>query len=234
MQKAMLLRIGNDTYCDKDKVMSDLTFDFVPISEDDEEVIESISYDLIRSRVHNNRFFSQIYPQLKGINCHLDPYFPDYYMYKTFNNPTYCDPGVKKSKFLKRLNEGDLLVFHQGIIEQNNQKNNYIIGYLVVEKIVDLGLCKEEELEELRKKYFSAHLIRKFPTGLLVIGSKGTLFNKPLCLTEGTKKGSTNYIVKNEYTTLFGFTELQASSIFVKEIIGEKFINIQNIINELK
>src|SRR3989344_7307770 len=103
MTKAMLLRVGNERYCDKDKVMNDLTFDFIPIDEKD-EVIESISYDLIKSRVHNGKYLSEIYPKLKGIKCHLDPYFSDYYMYKSFDNPTYCDPGIIKSEFLKTLN----------------------------------------------------------------------------------------------------------------------------------
>ena len=234
MTKAILLRAGNDDFCDKDKVMSDLTFDFIPISEEGEEVIETISYDWIKSRVHNGKYLSEIYPKLKGIKCHLDPYFPDYYRYKTFNNPTYCDPGIIKSEFLKTLNEGDLLVFYQGIKEQGKKKELFIIGYFVVGKIIDLDLCKDEEYNELRKKYFSAHLMRKSPTGVLVIGSKGRLLNKPLCLTEGMKKDSTNYIIKKKYANLLGINELQSSSYFVKVLIGDEFINLQNLINELK
>lgn len=229
MPKAMLIRIGNDENCDADRIMNDSTFDFIPITEDDDNLIESITYDTMQSRVHMGKYLSDAIPHLKGKKCHLDPYFPNYYKHKQFEKPTYCDPGAIKSEFLKTLNKEDLLVFYWGV-KKESKKELFIIGYIVVERIVDLSLCTDVEIDALRERYFSAHLVRQSPEGVLVIGSEGMLLKKPICLTDGIKKGSTNYAIKEKYAESLGINELQSSSFFVKVLIQEEYENMKKLL----
>jgi len=235
MKKAMLIRVGNDHYCDADKIKSGLTFDFIPTEENwgKKELLDSIWYDMIKSRVSKTKSLAEIYPRLKKKRCHLDPYFPKYYTYKKFNKSTYCDPGIIKAEFLKTLNKGDLLVFFWGI-KVNNKKQLFIIGYFYVEKIIDLDFCTRKKIKELRKKYFSAHLIRQSPEGVLVIGSNGKLLDKPIRLTQKIKKKSTIYIIKPKYKYLLGINEIQSSSIFIKVLVQKEFLKLKNLLKNKK
>lgn len=169
--KAMLLRVGIDKGCGGalSPIFSDSTFEYIPLPESDPETRET-TYQNTTGRT--SRPLSDFLPE--KICCskmHFDPEF------ETF---TYGDPSSKRKSLLK-LYKNDLLVFYAGLTPYQNDKHAnalYIIGYFVVENVVDFNELSKEETSKFCNLYSNnAHIKRN--NGL-----------KDLVIVEGDKNKS--------------------------------------------
>lgn len=137
--EALLLRVGIDKGCGGalSPIFRNGTFEYIPIPESDPETRERRTYQNTSGRT--NRPLSNFLPSKICQNkMHFDPEF------ETF---TYGDHSSKRKSLLK-LDKNDLLVFYAGLIPyQNDMHLNalYIIGYFVVENVVDFNELSEEE-----------------------------------------------------------------------------------------
>ena len=137
--KAMLLRVGIDKGCGRalSPIFKDSTFEYIPIPESNPETRETRIYQNTLGRT--NRSLSDFLPEkICQSKMHFDPEF------ETF---TYGDPSSKRKSLLK-LDKNDLLVFYAGLTPYENDKYQealYIIGYFVVENVVNFNELSEEE-----------------------------------------------------------------------------------------
>lgn len=138
--KAILLRVGIDKGCGGalSPIFSDGSFEYIPIPESDPETSEIRTYQNTLGRTNNP--LSKFLPErICRSKMHFDPEF------ETF---TYGDPSKSKRKSLLKLEKNDLLVFYAGLTPYQNDKYQealYIIGYFVVENVVDFNELSEEE-----------------------------------------------------------------------------------------
>lgn len=170
--KAMLLRVGIDKGCggSLSPIFEDGSFEYIPIPESDPDTKEIRTYQNTSGR--KNRPLADFLPsKICNNKMHFDPEF------ETF---TYGDPSSKRNSLLK-LDKNDLLVFYAGLTPYKNNKHPtalYIIGYFVVENVVDFNtLSKEETLKFCDMYSNNAHIKRK--DGL-----------KDLSIVEGNKEKS--------------------------------------------
>ncbi len=125
----MLLRVGIDKSSDGvlSPIFHDGTFEYIPLSEKDEDSNEIRTYhDIIG---HKGKPLSTYLPTgVANRKVHFDPEFTTF---------TYGDAG-RKANYLMKLNPGDLLVFYAGLTPYKDAKYPealYIIGYFTVKKI---------------------------------------------------------------------------------------------------
>ena len=110
----------------------DGTFDYIPIPEDI-STQEETTYDTLESRIGAP---IEEYPNRPALTkIHRDPEFETY---------TYGEVGPSKRNSLRKLTEGDLLIFYSSLQPRYRQApvRLFIIGYFTVESTHDL-----EELE---------------------------------------------------------------------------------------
>jgi hypothetical protein len=170
-RQVVLLRVAIDKRCGGilGPIFDDDTFEFIPIPA--ERDCLGRTYGNTTGRY--GRKLIDYFPhgrkvKMQDAPLHFDPEF------KTF---TYGDPTTPKQS-LKKLKEGDLLVFYAGLKGWDNCKTPpglYIIGYFIVThagKYEDLK--REKKLAHFAKNW---HVLNNDTQGklLLVKGGKGSL-----------------------------------------------------------
>jgi hypothetical protein len=203
--KAMLLRVGIDKGSDGLLAprFKDGTFEYIPLSEKDPETEETRTFqDLKGSR---GQRLSQYLPEkVANRKIHHDPEFDTF---------TYADEG-RKALYLTKLEKGDYLVFYAGLTtgENEGQDGLYLIGYLVVEQIIELGKLDQEQQNIIQEKYpANSHLKRPRKGGVvLVVGDqkKSKFLTKALLLSspKPDKRGRPYHAVSPVMEDLLGIT----------------------------
>ena len=131
---------------------SDGRFDYIPIPED-ADTIEETTYASFSSRIGSTA--SEHTARDGTTTLHYDPEFETY---------TYGEVGKKKRQSLRKLSNGDLLVFYSSLKPSNGLGSIrlYIIGYFTVESVHDLEELTPEERARVLEKYSNnAHIKRE-------------------------------------------------------------------------
>lgn len=217
--KAMMLRVGIDKGSDGllAPLFKDGTFEYIPLSEKDPESGEKRTFHDLQGR-RGQKLSAYLPPKILNRKIHHDPEF------ETF---TYADEG-RKAQFLNKLEKGDYLVFYAGLSprEVDGKDGLYIIGYLVVEQIIELEKRGETEQYLIRGKYpTNSHLKRPTKGGVvLVVGDrkKSKLLHKALPLSSPRldKRGRPYHAVSPAMEDLLGIKGSIQRSIpprFIKE-----------------
>lgn len=223
--KAMLLRVGIDKGCGGalSPIFEDGSFEYIPIPESDHDTRETRTYQNTSGR--KNRPLADFLPfKICNNKIHFDPEF------ETF---TYGDPSSKRKSLLK-LNKNDLLVFYAGFTPYENDKYPnalYIIGYFVVEDVVDFNVLSKEETHKYCNLYFNnAHIKRKVDLKDLVIVAgnkkKSKLLGKAILISEPklNKIGRSYHAVSNEMEKLLGIKGSIQRSIPPRMIRGPEYM----------
>jgi hypothetical protein len=229
--KAILLRVGIDKGTDGclAPVFEDLSFEYIPLSETDTQTDEKRTYrDFIGRK--GKPLATYLPRKVKDRKMHFDPEF------ETF---TYGDKG-SKTKWLKKLNQDDLLVFYAGLTPHNNEYRPealYIIGYFIVAEVIDFDILTEKEKEEHCKKCSNNAHIKRYNDldGLvIVIGqNKSKLLNKAVLISEHrlNKIGRNYHAVSGEMEELVGIRGSIQRSIPPRMIKDTKYIeNLKNLL----
>ncbi|MEA3378920.1 MAG: hypothetical protein U9Q69_04755 [Nanoarchaeota archaeon] len=230
--KAMILRVGIDKGTDGTlgPIFHDGSFEFIPISEGDSKSKEDRTYKNTIGR--SGKPLSTYLPkQIKDKTMHFDPEFTTF---------TYGDPTSKRTYLLK-LEKGDLLVFYAGLSHQTNKYKDalYIIGYFLVDKIIDFNKLSKKEINECYTLYPSnAHLKRSYDTSdlVIVVGNKNQskLLNKAILISELklNKIGRHYHGVSKEMEKLLGIAGSIQRSIPPRFIQGN--VHLSNLKEMLK
>ena len=178
----------------------DGTFDYIPIPED-LETREETTYKTLESRIGAP---IEEYPDRpEHTKIHRDPEFETY---------TYGEVGPSKRNSLRKLSEGDLLIFYSSLQPRYKQASVrlFIIGYFTIESTHDLEELNPKGRAEVLDKYTNnAHTKResltptsradgreKFP--IIVNGDpeKSRLLDRAIPLTSPTVSGLTSWYHK--------------------------------------
>lgn len=230
--KALLLRVGIDKGTDGalGPIFKDGTFEYIPISESTSNSKETRTYANTRGK--SGEFLSTYLPfRIADRIMHFDPEFTTF---------TYGDPTVKRSYLLK-LQEGDLLVFYAGLSPWNNKKYKaglYIIGYFLVEKVIDFNLLNNNKVKQVRKRYSNnAHLKRRsdFQDLVIVVGNKkkSKLLTKTILISQSKigKGSKLYYAVSRKFEKLLGISGAIQRSVPPRFIFGEKALrNLKRVL----
>lgn len=175
-------------------------FDYIPIPETARDAtIETRTYADVPTRDGTAAdYLDTIYPgggdeavegeALADFPVHHDP---------NFEALTYGERRPAYVERLKRLDEGDAIVFYTGLIDgSSDAPHRYAIGYFVVEDGVYFeSLDDEEARERIREHPENAHTKRFEATGsvddnlVIVEGSKGGLFDEAFRISERSDNG---------------------------------------------
>ena len=204
--KALLLRVGIDKGCGGAlaPIFDDGSFEFVPIPE---------SYPTPGAATYNDRIgrkgkrLSTYVPlSRKNTPMHEDPEFP---------TCTYGDPTPKRI-FLKKLDEGDLLVFYAGLQPFATDKYKealYIIGYFTVKNVTDFNnkLLPAELAENLQRYRHNAHIKRRqtFHDLVVVAGDDNCkLLDKAILISQKKpdKRGRPTHHVSSKMEKVLGIS----------------------------
>jgi hypothetical protein len=157
--QVVLLRVGIDTGSGgiHGPLFKDETFEFVPICDKRNRFgVNRETYGNTRGTIHG-RVLADYFPdkrrdKARGLWIHYDPEF------ETF---TYGDPTAPKAG-LKRLEEGDLLVFYAGLEGWDFHRDPalYIIGYFDVERAV---VARDHTWKELQVDFGKNFHVRHRP-----------------------------------------------------------------------
>jgi hypothetical protein len=203
--KAILLRVGIDKGCGGalSPIFEDSSFEYIPIPEFDPDTHETRTYQNTSGR-KNMPLSYFLPPKICNDKMHFDPEF------ETF---TYGDPSSKRKSLLK-LNKRDLLIFYAGLTPYKNDKYPnalYIIGYFVVEKVVDFNeLSGKDKLKFCNRYSNNAHIKQKdgLKNLVIVLGNKkkSKLLDKAILISEPklNKVGRPYHAVSNEMEKLLG------------------------------
>lgn len=222
--KALLLRIGIDTGTDGalGPLFEDGSFEYIPLSERWPSR-EGRTYGNTLGR--NGKPLSTYLPKnISKRMIHFDPEFDTF---------TYGDPTSKR-KYLLKLEEGDLLVFYAGLTPypKNEQKAAlYIVGYFLVERVLDFNQLSEEEIQEYSRKCCNnAHFKRSSDTAdlVIVIGDKrnSRLLQKAVLISQTRldKSGKPYQAVSSDKERLLGISGAIQRSIPPRLINGDEHI----------
>lgn len=230
--KAMLLRIGIDKGTDSTlaPIFEDGSFEYIPLSESDENSREDRTY--VNTIGRKGRPLSDYVPfSIWGKKMHFDP---------EFNTFTYGDPTSKRW-YLTKLDKGDLLVFYAGLTPFMNQVYKealYIIGYFLVDKVIDFNQLSESEIEDAAQLFPSnAHIKRKksYSDLVIVVGNKehSKLLDTAILISKPKldKRGRPYHAVSDEMEELLGISGSIQRSIPPRMIYEQKYIvNLKGII----
>lgn len=226
--KAMLLRVAIDkgTGGALGPIFEDGSFEYIPIDEHDEETNEIRTYGSIIGR--KGKPFSYFLPKrLRDRRVHYDPEF------ETF---TYGDPTVKRMYLLK-LEKDDLLVFYAGLTPFENyrfEEGLYIIGYFVIDKIIDInGLTKSELYANQNLYQNNAHFKRRNKNDVVIaVGSKNDseLLKQaiPISKIKYGKNGIPYHAVSDKMENELGISGSIQRSIPARFIVDKKYLNNLN------
>lgn len=203
--KGMLLRVGIDKGTDGciAPIFGDLSFEYIPLSENKVHTKEKRTYMDVTGR-KGKRLASFLPEKIRNLKMHFDPEF------ETF---TYGDKG-SKAKWLKKLNHHDLLVFYAGLTPYDNNTTPealYIIGYFIVDKVIDFDALSELEKKKYCKKCFNNAHVKRYNDlegTVIVIGNKNKskLLNNAVLISEPrlNKIGRKYHAVSKEMEELLG------------------------------
>jgi len=227
--KAMFLRIGIDNGTDGTlaPIFEDGSFEFIPISEYDENSKECRTY--LNTIGRKGKPFSTYVPkQIWKYTMHFDPEFDTF---------TYGDPTSKRN-FLLKLDKGDLLVFYAGLMPYKNSAYEtalYIIGYFLVDEVINFNELSKKEIETAFKKYSNnAHIKRKDDVVNLVVvvgnPKHSKLLDKAILISEAKldKRGRPYQAVSNKMQRMLGISGS------IQRSIPPRFIYESNYIDNLK
>lgn len=223
--KAMLLRVGIDKSSDGvlSPIFSDGSFEYIPLSEKDENSIEKRTYKEIVGR--KGYQLSYYLPEKVAIReVHLDP---------EFNAFTYGDEG-RKAVYLRNLMPGDLLVFYAGLRPYENDRYSealYIIGYFVIMDIIDF-----KDKHKPDNKYSIKNIRQKYPSNshpkrsdvrdmVLVVGDpeESKILDKAIIISQKkvNKIGRTYHAVSPQIEELLGIKGSIQRSIPPRFVVDE-------------
>ncbi len=224
--KAMLLRVGIDKGTDGalGPIFKDGRFEYIPISEYDENSKENRTYKNTIGR--KGKLFSTYLPRsIWNRKIHYDPEFDTF---------TYGDPTSKRDYLLK-LGKGDLLVFYAGLTPYQNRVYKtalYIIGYFLVDRIIDFNKLSKKEIEDVFQRYSNnAHIKRKENVNdlVIVVGNQkhSRLLDKAILISETKldKRGRPYQAVSKEVKELLGISGSIQRSIPPRFIYKSKYID---------
>lgn len=157
-----------------------------------------------------------------------------------FETCTYGDPTTKRGRLL-RLEQGDLLLFYAGLSPYKNNKFEkalYIIGFFVVEKVLDFNKIPCDDWEAYYNLYSNnAHIKREEdPVDLvIVIGNKNQskLLDKAIRISQKrlNKEGRAYHAVSDEMEKLLGISGSIQRSSTPRVIEDENYIkNIKQLL----
>lgn len=205
--KALLLRVGIDKGTDGvlAPIFDDRSFEYIPISEKDQDSAEERTYSNTVGR--SGKFLAEYLPKkISEKNIHFDP---------EFDTMTYGDPTRKRS-FLLKLEKNDLLVFYAGLSPfrtDKHQEGLYIIGYFVVKRIIDFkGMSNKARQENYKLYWNNAHCKRSYHAENLVIivGDKenSLLLEKAIAISslKKDKLGRPYHAVSSKIEELLGIS----------------------------
>jgi hypothetical protein len=231
-RQVVLLRVGIDTGCGGmlGPIFKDGTFEFIPIPAEPDSL--GLTYSDAEGR--HGRKLIDYFPngrkvKMRDVLLHFDPEF------ETF---TYGDPTAPKQS-LKKLKEGDLLVFYAGLKGWDNCKTPpglYIIGYFIVTHAGEYkDLKREKNLVHFAKNW---HVLNNDTQGnisknghwndlVLVKGSKGSLLlrNAVKISAKGIDRGRHPvFVLSPKMKKHFGtFTELNAIQRSIPRCVKKEF-----------
>jgi len=227
--KAMLLRVGIDKGTDGTlaPIFQDSSFEYIPISEGDSQSKEERTYKNTMGRA--GKPLSTYLPKtIENRTMHFDP---------EFETCTYGDPTSKRKSLIK-LEKDDLLVFYAGLspFQNENQKTAlYIIGFFLIERIIDFNQLLHKEIEDYYQLYpNNAHLKRSYDTENLVIAvgdrSRSKLLDKAILISEQKydKNGRPYQAVSKEMEISLGISGS------IKRSIPPRFIKNEGNLNNLQ
>jgi len=227
--KAMLLRVGIDKGTDGAlaPIFDDDSFEYIPISEGDAKSKEDRTYGNTIGR--SGKPFSTYLPKgIENRTMHFDPEFDTF----TYGDPTY------KRRFLLKLEKNDLLIFYAGLCPFQTRKHKtalYIIGYFIVDRVIDFNSLSRSEIRQCYKKYpNNAHLKRSYRTEDLVIivgnKKKSKLLNKAILIsqTKYDRNGRPYQAVSKKMEKILGISGS------IQRSIPPRFIRSENNIRNLK
>ncbi|HHT18631.1 MAG TPA: hypothetical protein GXZ72_03630 [Methanobacterium sp.] len=226
----MLLRVGIDKSSDGvlSPIFSDGTFEYIPLSEKDDQTIENRTYyDIIG--IKGKKLSIYLPKKIATRKVHMDP---------EFINFTYGDEG-KKATYLRKLNHNDILVFYAGLkpYEENEYPEAlYIIGYFTIKDIIDFKNNKDEidSINTIRTKFSHNSHPKRFNTNdlVFVVGDpeKSKLLDRPIQISQKklNKIGRNYHAVSPEMEVLLG---IEGS---IQRSIPPRFINDGKKLKNLK
>ncbi len=230
---AMLLRIGIDKGKDSGgalaPIFEDGSFEFIPIPENKKSK-ETQTYGNTIGR-HGKPFSYYIPEKIKDRKMHFDPEFVTF---------TYGDPTSKRN-FLLKMGKDDLLVFYAGLspYQNNNYENSlYIIGYFLIDKVIDFNKSAPEEIENYRNTFLNnAHSKREDTTNVvIVVGNKNRsrLLDKAIKISQRKtdKIGRPTHALSEEMERLLGRPRFIQRSVPPMIIDNQENItNLRRILN---
>ncbi|MFC6954904.1 hypothetical protein [Halorubellus litoreus] len=182
-------------------IFEDGRFEYIPIPEQ-YETTETATY---ASEGHDDHLSYVVYDgeetaSFDDIRIHHDP---------NFDALTFGDPGKSRSKLLT-LAHDDVVGFYSGLTppRQKRPKHRYLIGYFVVDRVVDFNSLDEEQiLAEVERNRQNAHIKRYLSSmdrshleDLVIVQGKrpGGLLDNAVKLSGGRPDAS-NYYFETEW-----------------------------------
>jgi len=224
--KAMLLRVGIDKSSDGvlAPLFKDGTFEYIPLSEKNPGSGERRTFQDLNGR-RGHRLSDYLPEKIVNRKIHHDPEFDTF---------TYADEG-RKTQYLTKLDKGDYLVFYAGLTPLEGEGDGlYIIGYLLVDSIIDLGKLDQALQNKITGKYpTNSHLMRPRKKGVvLVVGDKkkSKLLDKAILLSSPKldRRGRPYHAVSPEMEDFLGIKGSIQRSIPPRFIEGP--IHMQNLL----
>jgi hypothetical protein len=182
-------------------IFDDGTFEYIPIPEQ-HETTETATY---ASEGYDEHLSYVVYDgeetsAFDDVRIHHDP---------NFDALTFGDPGKSRSKLLT-LEAGDVLGFYSGLTPpgQSRPKHRYLIGYFVVDRVVDFDSVGENRpadvVERNRsnahiKRYLASNDARHLSNLVIVRGkTPGGLLDRAIKLSGGRPEAR-NYYFREEW-----------------------------------
>ncbi|WP_238476877.1 Nmad3 family putative nucleotide modification protein [Natranaeroarchaeum sulfidigenes] len=180
-------------------IFDDGQFEYIPIPEQ-YETTETATY---ASEGHDKYLSYVVYDgeetaAFDNVPIHYDP---------NFEALTFGDPGKSRSKLLT-LAPDDIIGFYSGLTPpgQRRPKHRYLIGYFVVDRVVDFNSLNEEQIStEVERNRQNAHIKRylrcrdrRHLEDLVIVQGKrpGGLLDEAVKLSGGRPDASNYYFTK--------------------------------------
>lgn len=228
--KAMLLRVGIDKGTDGvlAPIFKDGTFEYIPLSEKVKGSLEEKTFENTMG-IHGRCLSYYLPKKIHGRLLHNDP---------EFETNTYGDQTVK-GKYLLKLEKNDILVFYAGLTPYKNtnfEEALYIIGYFVVDDIVNFNVLDESSrnimIKELKN---NSHIKFNGLENLVVIKGKDSskLLKHAVLISERktNKIGKKYHAVSDEMEDKLGIKGSIQRSIPPRFITGDGLENLKKILN---
>lgn len=236
--KALLLRVGIDKGCGGAlaPIFEDGSFEYIPIPE--QKINKMDMRTFANTRGAHGRYMAEYLPEkTQNKKIHFDPEF------ETF---TYGDTSPSKNNYLLKLEKNDALVFYAGLTPYKNEKFQealYIIGYLVVETVIDFNEfsnSKKSDLEKIGKLNTiysnNAHIKTNDLENLVIVvgNSKSRLLDHAILISQRKpdKMGRKYHAASPEMEKLLGIKGSIQRSIPPRIITEDNYLeNLKTLIN---